>query len=71
MLVLLIVFATCTHDINMRYLLLLAAVLLLAANCEDEGAKRMRELRELTAKQSNNIIPADSKFFRYRNLLSQ
>lgn len=55
----------------MRYLLLLAAVLLLAANCEDEGAKRMRELRELTAKQSNNIIPADSQFFRYRNLLSQ
>jgi hypothetical protein len=49
----------------MRYLLLLVAVVLLVATCEDEGSRRMRELRELTNKQSNHIIQADGRFVKY------
>jgi hypothetical protein len=48
----------------MRYLLFLVAFVLLVATCEDEGSRRIRELREMTNKQSNHIIQADGQFVK-------
>ena len=59
---------TCVDQIYLRMKHLgaiLFALLLVVAVAEDDGARRIRELRELAAKSPGKIIPIDGREFKY------